>query len=117
MHPNASIKLHRSFKTGLFELSSQSLELDLEWSDMLLTDSMTSVSLEASHIGIPVATFRDAKTPDLSPLFGKKASPLFWDRKSLVSFIDDPKPIELSDNEKLAFNRKISKWADLFLRN
>jgi surface carbohydrate biosynthesis protein (TIGR04326 family) len=79
------------------EHSNWNLETDLAWCDVVITDSMSSVSFEAMHEGLPALLFRDGTTPNMSPLFLKETIPTFWDRDSLLTSLTGIESLTLAE--------------------
>ena len=113
-HPGVS-KPNRTFKIppqGL-ELSEANLESDLAWCDVVVTDSMSSVSFEAMHEGIPTLLFRDGTTPNMSPLFHKEAIPTFWDHDSLKEALKGGANFTLDESLRFFLQDNQNQWVSI----
>jgi surface carbohydrate biosynthesis protein (TIGR04326 family) len=113
-HPGVS-RPKRIFKIppqGL-ELSEANLESDLAWCDAVITDSMSSVSFEAMHEGIPTLLFRDGTTPNMSPLFHKAAIPTFWDHNSLKDALKSGENFTLDESLRFILQDNQNQWVSI----
>jgi len=95
------------------ELSDANLEADLAWCETVITDSMSSVSFEAMHEGIPTLLFREGTTPNMSPLFHKETIPTFWNRDSLKDALSGGTNFSLDESLRFVLHGNQNQWVSI----
>jgi surface carbohydrate biosynthesis protein (TIGR04326 family) len=114
-HPGAPQKSFPNLEmTTTLELSKADLETDLNWCDSVISDSMSSISFEALHLGKQAVLFRDGSTPNMSPLFGSEHLPVFWDSVSLRSSLDAQKTHKFREELGFFLEQNDLGWLTLF---
>lgn len=114
-HPGSTLHYFPDLKTNTkLQVSKADLESDLDWCDSVISDSMSSISFEALHLGKQAVLFRDGTTPNMSPLFGSLHLPVFWDSKSLRSSLESQQRNNFDVETGFFLDKTDMEWLKLF---
>ena len=115
LHPGSTQHSFPDFLLNTrLQMSTADLETDLDWCDSVISDSMSSISFEALHLGKQAVLFRDGSTPNMSPLFGFNHLPVFWDSKSLISSLESMQTNDFREEMGFFLVKNDMEWLKLF---
>lgn len=113
-HPACPIE-RIDFPNLNFEITNERSETLLKNVSIVFTSNVTSASLEAYYLGLPVISARDPKEVNLSPLFGLKNVHFVSSRDELKNSIKDIETIRIQSKRNDVFftNGKLEKWKNI----
>jgi len=110
LHPACPINM-MDFPKIPFELSTRPIEELLKMSDIVYSGSFTSAAIDAYCVGLPIITFIDGKTLNLSPLRGVKSVYFISDSYGLSSAINALEAGVLDAKENYFFlDQTLPRW-------